>query len=74
MADPIVSALGEVGRALAKAPAPVVRVVVEVVKAILASPDPARAAKRAALAASSEEASEAALKRLLGPTVKKVQK
>jgi hypothetical protein len=45
---------------------PVLRVLVAIVRAISKSSDPLRAAKRALAAASSEEASEAALKKLLG--------
>ena len=45
---------------------PVLRVLVAVVQAVTRSSDPLRAAQRALAAASSEEASEAALKKLLG--------
>ncbi len=45
---------------------PVLRVLVAVARAIVGSSDPLRTAKRALAAASSEEASEAALKKILG--------
>jgi hypothetical protein len=45
---------------------PVLRVLVAIARAIVGSPDPLRAAERALAAASSEEASEAALRKLLG--------
>ena len=46
--------------------APVLRILVAVVQAVATSSDPLRTAKRALAAASSEEASEAALKKILG--------
>jgi hypothetical protein len=66
-------ALGDIVSSLSKIPAPVIRIVVAIVKAIANSPDPLRAAKRAASAAASEEASEGVLRRLLG-TVRKAGK
>jgi hypothetical protein len=62
---PVIEAL------LAKAPALLVRAVVGVVRAIMNSPDPMRAAKRAALAAAADEGAEAALKQILGRRPKK---
>ena len=59
----LIDQLLSVARPLA---APVLRILVAVVQAIATSPDPLRAAKRALAAASSEEASEAALKKILG--------
>jgi hypothetical protein len=66
-------AVGDIVSALNKVPAPVIRIVVAIVKAIASSPDPLRAAKRAAAAAASEEATEGLLKRLLG-TVRKASR
>jgi hypothetical protein len=60
------SLISELGSAAAKLAPAVLRIVVQTLRAIAASPDPLRAAKRAAIAATSEEASEAALKELLG--------
>jgi len=51
--------------------APVLRVLVAVVQAVATSSDPLRTAKRALAAASSEEASEAALKKILGRSTPK---
>jgi hypothetical protein len=45
---------------------PVLRVLVAVARAIAGSSDPLRTAKRALAAAASEEASEAALQKILG--------
>ena len=59
----LIEQLLSVARPLA---APVLRILLAVVQAVAASPDPLRAAKRALAAASSEEGSEAALKKILG--------
>ena len=59
----LVDDLSSVARSLS---GPVLRVLVAVARAVAQSPDPRRAAERALAAASSEEASEAALKKLLG--------
>lgn len=58
--------IGEVVKLISKLPPEGLALFGKLVKALLSSPDPMRAVKRAALAVASEKASDAVLRRRLG--------
>ena len=55
-----------IGRLLSRLPPEGYQILVKLVNALLTAKDPLEATKRAAMAAASEQASEAALRKLLG--------
>ena len=57
--------IGDVLKLVSKLPPEGLAVLGRLVKALLSSPDPMRAVKRAALAAASEQASDAAIRKAL---------